>query len=99
MRIEIIKTKHGFRIPQLESMDIPERLFATLEWPSGIHPEHSQDQQALSYRMLENTVKEMGGDDLLESILKRLPQDYRFIPSGMSNDDLLYEALKEKYGL
>jgi hypothetical protein len=99
MRIEIIKTKHGFRIPQLESMEIPERLFATLEGPSEIHPAPSQVTQTSSYQMIKNTVKEIGGDDLLEGILNRLPHDYHYISAGKSDDEILYEALKEKYEL
>ena len=99
MRIEIIKTKHGFRIPQLESRDIPDRLYATLDWPSEINPTPAQNRQASSRSVIQKTLTDMGGDDLLEGILKRLPQDYRYMPSGMSDDDLLYEALKEKYEL
>ena len=99
MRIEIIKTKHGFRIPQLESRDIPDRLYATLEWPVELGPAPTQNRQASTRSAIEKTAAGIGGDDLLEGILKRLPQDYRYMPSGVSDDDLLYEVLKEKYEL
>lgn len=99
MRIEIIKTKNGFRIPQLESMTIPDRLFATVDIPPQTHPSQKAVRKRTTHQLLEKTVRGLGGDDLLEGIRNRLPEDYRYTSSGVSDEDVLYDALKEKYGL
>ena len=99
MRIEIIKTRKGFRIPQLESMTVPDRLFASVELPSSVLKSLTPIRKKTTRRLLEKTVKDMGGDKLLEGILSRLPQGYSYVRGGMSDEAVLYEALKEKYGL
>jgi hypothetical protein len=99
MRVEIIKTRRGFRIPQLESMTVPDRLFATVELPSSVLKSPTPVRKEITHRLIEKTVMDMGGDKLLEGILSRLPQSYAYVSGGMSDEDVLYEALKEKYGL
>jgi hypothetical protein len=99
MRIEIIKTRKGFRIPQLESMTVPDRLFATVELPSPVIKPLTPVRKDTTRRLLEKTIMNMSGDKLLEGILCRLPKGYLYVPDGMSDADVLYEALKDKYGL
>jgi hypothetical protein len=99
MRIEIIKTENGFQIPQLESMTIPDRLFATVELPSPAHQLLTLIEKKTARQLIEKAVADLGGDDLLEGILDRLPQSCKLIPVGLRDEDVLYEALKEKYGL
>jgi hypothetical protein len=99
MRIEIIKTHKGFIIPQLESMNVPDRLYATVELPSPVLRPQTSIRKGAAYRLLKKTVMDMGADNLLEGILSRLPQDFTYVSAGMSDEDILYDALKEKYGL
>jgi len=99
MRIEIIKTKNGFRIPQLESMTIPDKLFATVDMPFPTHQTYTPAHKKTTHQLIEKTVNGLGGDNLLEGIMNRLPQNYQYISNNISDKDVLYEALKEKYGL
>jgi hypothetical protein len=100
MRIEIIKIHKGFfKIPQIESMNLPERFYATVELASPVLRPQTPVRKGTAYRLLEKTVMDMGADNLLEGILSRLPQDFSYVSDSMSDEDILYEALKEKYGL
>ncbi len=99
MRIEIIKTDNGFRIPQLEFVRVPDHFFATVELSSTDEDSLNPSRENITHRLLKKSIVDLGGDLLLEGILSRLPQNYAYIPSAMSDEDVLYEALQEKYGL
>jgi hypothetical protein len=99
MRIEIIKTRNGFQIPRLESMAISDRLFATVEISPPVRRQGASHKKKKTGPLIQKAIRQLGGDDLLEGILNRLPKDYQYIPDNMSDEDVLYEALKEKYDL
>lgn len=71
------------------TIDLPE--------PSGQFEATSPKKTA--YRLTEKAVADLGGDELLEGLLGRLPQDFEYAPCSGSDEDVLYAALREKYGL
>jgi hypothetical protein len=99
MRVEIIKTKNGFKIPELESMDIPNRLTAVVDLPEPSGKPEARSPKKTAYRLIEKAVADLGGDELLEGLLNRLPQDFEYTSGNRSDEDVLYEALREKHGL
>lgn len=99
MRIEIIKTPKGFQIPQLESVAVPDRFFATVDLPSLDPASQTSLSSETTRRLVEKTLKDIGEDDFLEGLLRRLANDYRYVAGNRSESDVLFDALREKYAL
>lgn len=99
MRIEIIKTKEGFEIPQLRAMKVADRLYGTVEMLPSYLDRSASQSKGKTVPMLQKTIRQLGGDDLLEGIMRRLPERYYYVPDHLSDEDIWYETLKEKYEL
>jgi len=62
-----------------------------------IHPENATNTKSVTYQKLEALNSKIGGDELLQFKLKNLSKQYVHTTS-QTDDELLYEALKEKHG-
>jgi hypothetical protein len=69
-----------------------------VELPSSVLKPLAPIRKKTTHRLIEKTVMDMGGDTLLEGILSRLPRSYTYVSGDMSDEDVLYEVLKGKYG-
>ncbi|MBD3808840.1 MAG: hypothetical protein IE878_06355 [Epsilonproteobacteria bacterium] len=62
-----------------------------------INPNNTTDTKSVTYQKLEELNAKIGGNELLQFKLKHLSKQY--VHSTVQTDDeLLYDALKEKYG-
>lgn len=50
-----------------------------------------------TYQKLEELNAKMGGNELIQFKLKNLPQTYSYTTT-QTDDEIIYEALKQKYG-
>jgi hypothetical protein len=71
----------------------------TIDFPESSGQSEATSPKKTAYRLIEKAVGDLGGDELLEGLRSRLPRDFEYAPGNGSDEDALYEALKEKYGL
>lgn len=97
MRIEIIKTKKGFRIPKLEEMGLSSgRFYAELDPVQVIRPTDETSRKSKTIAAMEATLQRLGRNDLLMLKLKHLPKNFTFSETD-SDENVLQQALVEKY--
>ncbi len=96
MKLHVIKKNGQFVIPALEHLDIDLEGF--------IVEVDTQTAAQLKSKLKKSTVQQLhelnealGGDPYLTLKLTHLPPDYHHL-SCKSDDELLAEALQEKYG-
>jgi hypothetical protein len=98
MRIEIIKTRKGFRIPQLEEKGLSSvRFYAELDLSQVIKLPDENAHKSETIAALEATFMRLGQNDLLKLKLKHLPKNFTFVEIN-SDESVLQQALLEKYG-
>lgn len=84
---------------KLKSMEISNRPTAVVDLPEPSGKSEATSPKKTAYRLIEKALADIGGDELLEALQSRLPQDFEYAPADRSDEDVLYEALREKYGL
>lgn len=57
----------------------------------------SKEAKSDTYKKLEQLNEKLGGDELVELKLQNYPQNYEY-NSNKSDDEVLMEALRAKYG-
>ena len=62
-----------------------------------LKPKQVADTRSETYQKIAELNSKIGGNELLEFKLKHLSQEYVHITT-QTDDELLYEALKEKHG-
>ena len=96
MIIKAIKVQEGYLIPELPS---------TGNWGKFIYLDVHSIQEASKHhhaseaiKVLEQVNRQLGGNKMLELKLKHLPRNYEYHEIE-SDDEILYQCLKEKYEL
>lgn len=79
--------------------NFPIRTDALADMPKPSNKSEATSPKKTAYRLIEKAVADLGGDELLEGLPNRLPQDFEYAPDKIDEADVLYEALTEKYGL
>jgi hypothetical protein len=98
MRIEIIKTRNGFRIPQMEEMGLPSgRFYAELDLSQFVKSPEEHSHKSKTIAAIEVTLMKLGQNDLLKLKLKHLPKNFTFVEID-SDETVLQQALVKKYG-
>jgi hypothetical protein len=95
MQTVAIKKNGHYIIPMLDSLDI-----GIDEIPITINDNIIQSSVKKDFstcKKLETLDKELGGNTLIKSILHGLPEDYRYISSGMTDKEIVAEERAKKY--
>lgn len=95
MKTQAIKKDGHYYIPYLEGLDL-EADEVTIEIDDNIL-KHLVIKKSGIKQELENMNKEMGGNRLIESILDGMPDDFKYVSSGKTDNELWYEERKHKY--
>lgn len=97
MQLEAIKINNNFMIPELDKLNLSvDKIILNVD--DNTINRLKNTQKSTTYQKLELLNEELGGDELIEALLKHTPLDYEY-KSNKSDDEILYEALREKYEL
>ena len=97
MIVKAIKVQEGYLIPELPSA---EKLGKFIYLDVHIIHKDSEHRNYTSETVnaLELANRQLGGNKMLELKLKNVPGSHEYKGSG-SDDEVLYQSLKEKYEL
>ena len=101
MLLEVVKKDNCFIIPELEKMSIDKDRFQleisddSFESATGI----KITKKSKTYQMLERLSEKLDDDEFVKLKLRHTPMNYEYKDNGNTDDELWYEAVKEKYEL
>ena len=100
MKVVAIKKEGHYIIPYFEKIHL-KRKRVELEFDEKVlwdeKGKEKNVEKSETYKQLEKLNKDLGGDELIESIMKGMPLDYKYTPSGKSDKEIWYEERREKY--
>lgn len=95
MKLQVIKQDGHYIIPELEQVEIDLQSFY-VEVDQDISAKLNEMATSNTISQLQALNQSLGGDDYLAFKLQHLPKYYSY-KTTQSDDDLLAEALMEKY--
>ncbi len=97
MRVEAVLKNGHYEIPYLEKINF-KKEHLVIEIDEKLLLDSVKESKSKTYLQLEKLNKDLGGNDLVEAIMEGMPKDYTY-KQTKSDDDILFEALREKYEL
>ncbi|MCD4818176.1 MAG: hypothetical protein K8S23_05760 [Candidatus Cloacimonetes bacterium] len=96
MKVEAILKNGHYIIPYLEKINF-NKDHLTIEIDERIFENKIEVKKSETYKQLEKLNKELGGNKLIEAIMKGMPFDYIYKKPEKTDREIWYEAVKEKY--
>jgi len=64
-----------------------------------VHEQESEavNEKSATYAKMMELKDLLGGDDLVEAVLKGMPEDFTYVPSNQTGRDIWFEERKHKY--
>jgi len=101
MQLHIIKKNNEFVLVN-PPQDLADKFFIEIDRKNIIHEEKikkSHTQESDAFKKTQVLYRQFPEDDFIKALHESTPPDYQYKASGKDDDDLLYDALKEKYEL
>ena len=98
MKVEAIKKDGHFIVSYFDKIKL-EHDKIEIEFDENVLNKKKKtrvEEKSATYKALEKAVKKSGGNDFLKLLLKNTPKNYTYYQNKPDNE-ILYEALREKY--
>lgn len=100
MQLHIVKRNNEFVILN-PPKDLPDKFFIEIDREKSIEQEAEPEksQSSRTFMKTKKVYEQMPDDDFIKALHESTPPDYQYKDSEKDDDDLLYDALKDKYEL